>query len=182
MKLYHRCSILLRNCVLGRYGTERMALSAMSYWSVFATAMLPIWELKGAIPMGVAMGMPVWTAFLLAYLGSCIPVPFIIFFIEKIIRKLATSKVKFFNSVANWILKKVDKHKDKIEKGGYWGVFIFVAIPLPGTGVWTGSLLAAMLGLKPKKAIPIVLLGNLVAGVLMLLLSSIIWPDMAIWA
>lgn len=149
------------------------ALSALNYWAVFGTAILPILELKVAIPMGVAMGMPFWTAFLLAYAGSCLPSPFIIFFIEKIIVALSRSKVKFFNSVSNWILKKVDKHKGKIEKYGYLGVFIFVAIPLPGTGVWTGSLIAAMIGLKPKKSIPLVFLGNLVAGLAMVLLTNL---------
>ena len=83
------------------------------------------------------------------------------------------SKVKLFNRFANWLMGKVDKHKGKIEKYGYLGVFIFVAIPLPGTGVWTGSLIASVLGLKPAKAIPLVILGNCVAGFIMLMLSSI---------
>ncbi len=152
-----------------------------AYLMVFFTSMLPLWELKGSILAGTGLGMPVWTVFWLAYLGACIPVPFIIFFIEKIILKLSTSKVKFFNKVANWILGKVEKHKAKIEKYGYWGVFLFVAIPLPGTGVWTGSLLSAMLGLKPQKAIPMVLIGNLVAGFLMLLLSDLFFPYVHIW-
>ncbi len=144
------------------------ALPLSSYLTVFFTAMLPIWELKGAIPTGVmGLGMPLWTAFILAYLGSCIPSIFIIFFIEKVIKWLAKSKIKFFNKVANWILGKVDKHHDKIEKYGYLGIFVFVAIPLPGTGVWTGSLLAAMMGLQPKKVIPIVFIGNLIAGIAM---------------
>jgi uncharacterized membrane protein len=144
------------------------ALPLSSYLTVLFTAILPVWELKGAIPTGVmGMGMPLWMAFILAYLGSCIPSIFIIFFIEKIIKRLAKSKSRFLNKVANWILGKVEKHHDKIEKYGYLGIFIFVAIPLPGTGVWTGSLLAAMMGLQPKKAIPIVFLGNLVAGIAM---------------
>ncbi len=149
--------------------------------SVFFTSMLPIWELKGSILAGVGFGLPIWEVFIAAYLGSCVPVPFIIFLIEKIIVKLSHSKVKFFNSVAGWILGKVEKHKGKIEKYGYLGVFLFVAIPLPGTGVWTGSLLAAMLGLSPKKAIPLVLLGNLVAGFLMLLLADLFFPGAHLW-
>ncbi len=158
------------------------AIPAIDYWIVFGTAILPVLELKAAIPLGVGMGIPIWTTFILAYLGSVIPVPFIIFFIERVIKWMAGSKVKLFNKFANWLLGKVEKHQGKIEKYGYLGVFVFVAIPLPGTGVWTGSLIAAMLELKPAKAICMVLLGNLVAGFLMLLLSSVIWPDMAIWA
>ena len=73
-------------------------------------------------------------------------------------------------------------YKRQIEKYGYLGVFIFVAIPLPGTGVWTGSLIASVLGLKPAKAIPLVILGNCVAGFIMLMLSSIFFPGMVPWA
>jgi len=149
-------------------------LPLSSYLTVFFTAMLPVWELKGAIPMGVmAMGMPLWTAFILAYIGSCIPAIFIVFFIERIIKMLAKSKVKFFNRVSNWILGKVEKHHDKIEKYGYLGIFLFVAIPLPGTGTWTGSLLAAMMELKPRKVIPIIIIGNLVAGLAMILITML---------
>ena len=90
--------------------------------------------------------------------------------------------MKFFNNFSNWLLKKVDKHKGKIEKYGYLGVFIFVAIPLPGTGVWTGSLIASVLGLKPLKALPLIILGNAVAGLLMILFSGIFFPNVALWA
>ena len=153
-----------------------MQIPAVDYWMVFGTAMLPIWELKGAIPMGIAMGIPFLTTFLLALAGSCLPVPFIIFFIERIIDWMARSRVKLFRRFASWLLGKVKKHRGKIDKYGYWGVFAFVAIPLPGTGVWTGSLLASVLGLRPAKAIPVVIVGNVVAGILMLLLSNIFFP------
>ncbi len=152
------------------------------YWSVFGTAILPILELKAAIPLGFGFGIPIWTPFLLAYIGSCLPCPFIIFFIERIIKRMAVSRVKLFYKFAGWLLGKVEKHKGKIEKYGYLGVFIFVAIPLPGTGVYTGSLLAAMMGLQPKKAIPVVLVGNLVAGFAMMVFSSFFWPELALWA
>lgn len=152
------------------------SIPAIDYWMVFGTAMLPIWELKGAIPMGIAMGVPFWTTFLLALAGSSLPVPFIIFFIERIIAWMSRSRVRFFNRFANWLLEKVDKHRAGIDKYGYWGIFAFVAVPLPGTGVWTGSLLASILNLKPGRAIPVVLIGNVVAGFLMLLLSNIFFP------
>lgn len=151
-------------------------IPASSYWLVFGTSMLPIWELKGAIPMGIGMGIPFWTTYCIALLGSCIPVPFIIFFIERIIGWMSRSRVRLFNRFANWLLAKVDKHRGKIDRYGYWGVFTFVAIPLPGTGVWTGSLIASILDLEPRKAIPVVIAGNVVAGFLMLLLSNIFFP------
>lgn len=127
--------------------------------------------------MGIGMGIPFWTVYVIALVGSCIPVPFIIFFIEKIIAWMSRSRVRFFNRFANWLLGKVTKHRGQIDKYGYWGVFAFVAIPLPGTGVWTGSLLASLLDLQPRKAIPVVIAGNVVAGFLMLLLSKIFFPD-----
>lgn len=161
---------------------EKIAFTMSEFWTVFGMAMLPIIELKGAIPVGVAMGIPIWATYFIAWAGSCLPAPFIILFIERILQWMSKSSVKFFNKTSNWVLKKADKHKGTIEKYGYLGVFIFVAIPLPGTGVWTGSLISAVLGLKPKKAIPLVLLGNAVAGFLMVLLSSWFFPDMAIWA
>lgn len=151
-------------------------IPTIDYWIVFGTSMLPIWELKGAIPMGIAMGIPFWTVFLLALAGSSIPVPFIIFFIERVIAWMQRSNVKFFHKFADWLLGKVAKHRKTIDKYGYLGVFLFVAVPLPGTGVWTGSLIASLLNLKPKMAIPLVLLGNVVAGCLMLLLSNIFFP------
>ncbi len=151
-------------------------------WTTFFTSMLPIWELKGAILTGAAAHIPTWTLYFVALLGSSIPVFFIIFFIEKVINWMSKSKVKFFNNLANWLLKKVGKHKGKIEKYGYLGVFLFVAIPLPGTGVWTGSLIASMLGLKPLKALPTIILGNAVAGLLMILFSGIFFPNVALWA
>lgn len=153
-----------------------MQIPVIDYWMVFGTAMLPIWELKGAIPMGIAMGIPFWTTFLLALAGSCLPVPFIIFFIEHVIAWMSRSRVRFFRRFADWLLGKVQKHRGGIDKYGYWGVFAFVAIPLPGTGVWTGSLLASVLGLRPAKAIPVVIAGNIVAGVIMLFLSNIFFP------
>jgi uncharacterized membrane protein len=138
----------------------------MDYLKVVGTAILPIIELKGAIPIGyLTLGMPLWTAFWLAYLGSCIPVPFILLFIKKIIHWMAKSKVKVFNRFSNWLLGKVEKNRSKINKYGYLAVFAFVAIPLPGTGVWTGSLLGAMMDMEIKKALPVIILGNLVAGI-----------------
>lgn len=151
-------------------------IPASAYWAVFGTSMLPLWELKGAIPMGIAMGIPFWTVFGLSLLGSCLPVPFIVFFIERFIGWMQRSHVKLFNRVADWLLGKVQKHRKTIDRYGYLGVFIFVAIPLPGTGVWTGSLIASVLDLRPKFIIPLIIAGNVVAGFIMLLLSNIFFP------
>ena len=144
----------------------------IDYLRVIGTAMLPVLELKAAIlGFGLGTNIPLWTTFFLALLGSSIPVPFILLFIKIIIHKMSKSNVKFFNRFSNWLLGKVEKNRDRIARYGYLAIFIFVAIPLPGTGVWTGSLLAAMMDLKIKKALPVIILGNVVAGLLILALT-----------
>lgn len=157
-------------------------ITASNFWAIFGMSMLPIIELKGSIGWGLAQDVPFWTTYAIALIASCIPCPFIIFFIERVIKWMAGSKVRLFNKFANWLLGKVEKHQGKIEKYGYLGVFILCAIPLPGTGVWTSSLVAAMLELKPAKAIPVVVLGNVVAGLLMLVFWNLIFHDAAPWA
>ncbi|MBQ9162829.1 MAG: small multi-drug export protein [Clostridia bacterium] len=140
-------------------------------WCVFFCSMIPIIELRGAVPMGWAMGLPWWQTFLISVLGNMVPVPFILLFINKFIKFLANSKVKFFNKLANWLLGKVEKNRGKIEKYAFWGVALFVAIPLPATGAWTGSLVAAAIDMKFWKAFFSALVGVAIAGVIMTLIS-----------
>ena len=152
-----------------------MALLASAWNSivtVFFMSMLPIVEVKGSIPFGVlSLGMPLWEVFFIAVIGASIPAPFILFFIKKLIHAMQNSKVKFFNRAANWGVKKVEKHAAKVQKWGYLAIFVFVALPIPGTGVWTGSLLAAMMDLRVKKAMPVIFLGNIVAALCMIFLT-----------
>lgn len=137
---------------------------------VFFCAMLPIIECRGAIPLGWALGLPWWQTFLLAFAGNILPVPFILLLIRKILSLMRGSRVKFFRGIAAWLDRKVEKHKGSIEKYGYWGVTLFVAVPLPGTGGWTGSLISAALEQRPKKAFPAVVLGVLIACTVMTLI------------
>jgi uncharacterized membrane protein len=147
-------------------------LPFIDYLKVVGMSMLPVWELRGSIMVAYwQFGMPILNAYFLALLGSCIPAPFILLFIKSIIHWMQKSRVKFFRGFSGWLLGKVEKNREKIQKYAYWALFVFVAIPLPGTGVWTGSLLGAMLDLKIKKALPAILAGNAVAGVLILLLT-----------
>jgi len=143
---------------------------------VFFCSMIPIIELRGAIPMGAVFnatlgGMPFWLTYILSVAGNMLPIPFILLFIKKVIRWMSQSKVKFFNKVSNYLLNKVEKKRDKIEKYSFWGVCIFVAIPLPVTGAWTGSLVAAMIDMKFWKAFVSCLLGVMIAGVIMTIAS-----------
>ena len=137
---------------------------------VFFCSMLPIIELRGAIPMAFAFDMPRWQAYLLSVLGNILPVPFILLFINAIIKWMAKSKVKFFNKISNFLLERVEKKRDRIEKYSFWGLCLFVAIPLPVTGAWTGSLVAAVIGMKPWKAFLSALLGVLIAGIVVTLI------------
>lgn len=134
---------------------------------VFICSMIPIIELRGAIPLGYALGLPWWLTYIISVIGNMLPVPFILLLINKIIRWCSESKVNIFNRFANWLLRKVDKNRSKIEKYGIWGVAIFVGIPLPMTGAWTGSLVAAVIDLKFWKAMLSALIGVMIAGVIM---------------
>jgi uncharacterized membrane protein len=136
-------------------------------WCVFFCSMIPIIELRGAIPMGWAMGLEWWQSYLISVAGNMLPVPFILLFINKIIKWMAESKISLFNKVANWLLKKAEKNRAKIEKYAFWGVALFVAVPLPVTGAWTGSLVAAVIDMKFWKALLSALIGVMIAGVIM---------------
>lgn len=133
---------------------------------VFFCSMLPIIELRGGIPMAFAMSLPWWQAYLLAIVGNLLPVPFILLLINVVLKWMTNSKITFFNKVANFLYRKVEKNRAKIEKYSFWGLCLFIAIPLPVTGAWTGSLVAAVIGMKPWKAFLSALLGVLIAGVI----------------
>lgn len=136
---------------------------------VLICSMLPIIELRGAIPLGASLGLSWHINFLLSFVGNMLPVPFILLFITKILQWM--KKTKRFSKFALWLERKADKHKDKINKYSFWGLFLFVAIPLPGTGAWTGSLIAALMKIKFGKAFLSIMLGVIAAGIIMTLAS-----------
>lgn len=138
---------------------------------VFLISMLPIVELRGAIPFGVAYGFSPIENFILCCVGNMIPIPFILLFIRQILKWMNSSKIKFFRDVSGFVLKKADKNADKITKYATFGLFVFVAIPLPGTGAWTGALVAALLSMKMKYALISIAVGVLVAGILVSCIS-----------
>ena len=152
--------------LFGPYGTQL---------SVFFCSMLPIIELRGAIPLGAGFGLPWWQTFLISWVGNMIPVPFILLFIKRIIGWMATCKVKFFNKVANWLLAKVEKKRGKVEKYAFWGLTLFVALPLPGTGAWTGSLIAATIDMKFWKSLLCATVGVTIAAVIVTLIAYGAW-------
>ncbi len=139
---------------------------------VFLVSMLPIVELRGAIPLGVFFDMNPWMLFLICVLGNMLPIPFIIFLARPIVNFFLRTKI--LRPVGNWLEEKVRKNSHKVKKYEAWGLFIFVAIPLPGTGAWTGSLLAALMDMRLKTAFPSIFLGVIVAGLIMIFGSSVV--------
>ncbi|WP_324822965.1 small multi-drug export protein [Sinanaerobacter sp. ZZT-01] len=137
--------------------------------TVLLTAMLPVIELRGAIPVGISLGMSPTHAFIISFIGSMIPVPFILFTIRPLFNWLRQTNL--FRNLIRRITEKSLNKSGRIQKYGVWGLFLFVAIPLPGTGVWSGSLAAALLNLRFKWAFPAILIGNLIAGLLITGLS-----------
>ena len=135
-------------------------------------SMVPIIELRGGLPFGVALGLPYYLAFPAAVLGNLIPAPFIIVYIRRIFELMRKYMPKL-NGLAAKLEKKAHLKGQKVQKYQYLGLWIFVAIPLPGTGAWTGSLVAAFLGMRLKKALPAVVMGVLTAGCIMLALTHV---------
>ncbi len=138
-------------------------------FTVMLVAALPIIELRGAIPVGISLGLAPIHATILSFIGSMIPVPFILFTIRPIFNYMKTTKT--FKKLIHKLTDRSMEGSGKIQKYGVWGLLLFVAIPLPGTGVWSGSLAAALLDMRFKWAFPTIFIGNLIAGVLIMLLS-----------
>lgn len=138
--------------------------------AVMFMAMLPVIELRGAIPLGVSMGLSPVQSAIISYIGSAIPVPIILFGIRPIFGFLR--KNSFFRKIIDKIVYNSNvKHSRKIRKYGTIGLIILVAIPLPGTGVWSGSLVASLMNIRFKLAFPAILLGNAIAAVAIMTLS-----------
>ena len=140
---------------------------------VFIISMIPILELRGALLVaGPLLGVQVATAIPLCIIGNIIPVPFILLLITPIFKWMKGTKT--FKPMVDKLEAKAMSKSDKIEKYEFWGLVLFVGIPLPGTGAWTGSLIAALLGVKFKKAFPAVILGICIATVIMWFISYVI--------
>lgn len=133
--------------------------------TVFGFAMVPVFELRGAIPIGVASGLPFWSVFLTAFLGNLLPVPFLILFTRRIFEWLRR-KSSFLERLVSRMEKKAASKEELLKKYELLGLCILVAIPLPGTGAWTGSLVAAVFDIRLKHAFPAIALGVLIAGVI----------------
>lgn len=133
-------------------------------------SMIPVVELRGGIPFGVAAGLPVWAAYLAAVIGNLLPVPFIVVYIRRIFMFMRQHMPRL-NSLVDKMEQKAHLKSASVLKYQYLGLAIFVAIPLPGTGAWTGALVAAFLDMRLKKAMPSIAGGVLSAGLIISILS-----------
>lgn len=130
-------------------------------------SMIPLIELRGGVILGAALGLPWPTALAICIIGNVIPVPFIILFGRWTLDLL--EKTRLFGGIVHRYKQRVLGKADVIHKYGPWGLLLFVGIPLPGTGAWTGSVLAILMDLRMKTAAPAILLGVVMAGVIMTL-------------
>jgi len=135
----------------------------------FLMSMVPVIELRGALPIGVVMGLDPRFALVVCILGNMVPVPFIILFIRHILNWM--KKFEKFRVIAEKLEAKAKKHEGKIEKYEALGLFILVALPLPGTGAWTGSLVAALFDIRLSRALPIIFAGVITAGIIVFLIT-----------
>ncbi len=136
--------------------------------SVFLVSMIPLIEERGGLILARMLGIPMWEAVFWCVLGNIVPIPFILLLIEKVIHWMADHHL---SGVAEWLIRKAEKNKPKIDRYGFLGLMLFVGIPLPGTGAWTGSLVASLFDMDLKKASISILLGIFLAAVIMTVFS-----------
>lgn len=150
-----------------------LALVKEYFW-IFFISMVPIVELRGAVPAGLAMGLPVIPTYIVSVIGNMLPVPVILLFAKAVLlwcTKLPGGLGRFFMKIYDKGVKAGEKMQAKAGRGIYWALFLFVAIPLPGTGAWTGSLVAALMKMPFKNAMISVVGGTLIADIIMCLFS-----------
>ena len=147
-------------------------LGASESLVTFIISMLPVVELRLAIPVGVSLGLPVWRAAIISVVGNLLPAPFIIAFI-RVVMEWLRGKSKSMQRFVAWLEKKGRSAKaDRVRRYQFWGLLVLVAIPLPGTGAWTGALIAALLDIRMKRAMPPIVLGVLIAAVIVSLATA----------
>lgn len=146
---------------LGKYVSKEVV--------VFIISMIPILELRGGLIVASLLQVPITTAVPLCIIGNIIPIPFILLFIKQIFKWM--KKIKLFRGLIEKLENRAMSKSDNIKKYEFWGLVLFVGIPLPGTGAWTGSLIAALLDVDFKKAVLAELLGIVIATVIMSVFS-----------
>ncbi len=143
-------------------------------WAVFLTSMIPVIELRGALPLAInLLHIPWYKAFFISFLGNILPVPLILYFLKPV--TVILCKIPLFKKFFDWLFSKTRKKSAIVEKYEELGLLIFVAIPLPGTGAWTGALLAYLMSLKFGKSMLFIFIGVFIAGIIVTLLCLLGW-------
>ncbi len=158
----------LVNNVIGLFGN----LTQMQFGKeiiIFIISLLPILELRGGILAAGVLNLNPWIAYVISIIGNLLPIPFILMFLTPIFNWM--KKRKLFKGIVERLEKKAMKNKGKFEKGEFIALILFVGIPLPGTGAWTGALIASVMNMNKKKAMLAITIGILMASVIMMLLS-----------
>ena len=137
--------------------------------TIFIVSLFPILELRGGMIAAALLGVPFGRAFLICFVGNMLPIPFILWLIRPVFNWLKGRK--HLKRLADWMERKVEKNREKVLRYEVLGLLLFVAIPLPGTGGWTGSLVAALLDMPMKKTLPVITLGVLIAGIIMSIIT-----------
>ena len=136
---------------------------------IFIISMLPILELRGGLIAATLLGLKEIPSFIICFIGNIIPIPFILWLITPMFNKMKNTKI--FSKLVEKLEKKAMAKKEQIEKLQYLGLMLFVGIPLPGTGAWTGCLIAALLDMDKKKSLVAAILGVIMAGIIMMFVS-----------
>ena len=137
--------------------------------SVFIISLLPILELRGGLLAAGLLNLNPIIAYIVSIVGNLLPIPFILLFLTPVFNWM--KKTKLLRKIVEKMEAKADKHKDKFEKGEFIALILFVGIPLPGTGAWTGALVASVMGMDRKKAMLAIVLGVILASIIMMILS-----------
>ena len=136
---------------------------------IFIISILPILELRGGLIAASLLRVPFFTGYIISIIGNLLPIPIVLLFLEKIFMLL--KKIKFTSKIITKLENKILSKKTQIDKYGYLGLLLFVGIPLPGTGAWTGSALAVLLHLDKKKSFIYIILGVIMASIIMSIFS-----------
>lgn len=136
---------------------------------IFLISCMPILELRGGLIAATLLGLNPVTSFIICFIGNILPIPFILYFITPLFDKL--KKTKHLSKLVNKLEQKANNKKESIEKSEFIGLLLFVGIPLPGTGAWTGTLIASMINMNKKKAFIAATLGVILAGIIMMIVS-----------
>ncbi|MBO5007544.1 MAG: small multi-drug export protein [Clostridia bacterium] len=139
-------------------------------FGTFMTSMFPIIELRGAIPLGIGLGLDWFWVYVISIIGNMIPIPFVILIIRPLIDWLVHSRL--FGKIGQWLDQRTKEKSQQVTKYKKLGLLIFVAIPLPGTGAWSGAMVAGILNMRLKDALPVIFGGVSIAGAAMVIISK----------